>query len=35
MHVAAKALAFTAIDLLARPGLVKAAKAAFVPLRAK
>jgi len=31
MHVAAKALAFTAIDLLARPDLVKQAKAAFTP----
>lgn len=35
MRLAAKALAFTAIDLLARPDLVKAAKAAFTPARAK
>ena len=31
MHVAAKALAFTTIDLLARPELLKQAKAAFTP----
>ena len=31
MHLAAKALAFTAIDLLARPELLKQAKAAFTP----
>lgn len=31
MRLAAKALAFTAIDLLARPDLVKQAKAAFTP----
>ena len=35
MHVAAKALAFTAIDLLGRPELLKQAKAAFTPARAK
>jgi amidohydrolase len=35
MRIAAKALAFTAIDLLTRPDLVKAAKAAFTPARAK
>ena len=35
MHVAAKALAFTAIDLLARPELLKQTKAAFTPARAK
>ena len=35
MHVAAKALAFTAIDLLARPDLVKQTKAAFTPARPK
>ncbi|MDQ6857390.1 MAG: M20 family metallopeptidase [Chloroflexota bacterium] len=35
MRLAAKALAFTAIDLLARPDLIKAAKAAFTPARAK
>jgi amidohydrolase len=35
MHVAAKALAFTAIDLLARPDLLKQAKAAFTPARPK
>ncbi len=34
MRIAAKALAFTAIDLLARPDLIKAAKAAFTPARA-
>ena len=34
MHVAAKALAFTAIDLLGRPALLKEVKAAFTP-RAK
>jgi metal-dependent amidase/aminoacylase/carboxypeptidase family protein len=34
MHVAAKALAFTAIDLLARPELMREVKAAFTP-RAK
>jgi metal-dependent amidase/aminoacylase/carboxypeptidase family protein len=33
MRIAAKALAFTAIDLLARPDLIKAAKAAFTPAR--
>jgi amidohydrolase len=31
MHVAAKALAFTTIDLLGRPELLKQAKAAFTP----
>ena len=31
MHVAAKALAFTAIDLLARPELLTQARAAFTP----
>jgi metal-dependent amidase/aminoacylase/carboxypeptidase family protein len=31
MHVAAKALAFTTIDLLARPDLLKQTKAAFTP----
>jgi len=35
MHVAAKALAFTAIDLLGRPALLTQAKAAFTPARAK
>jgi amidohydrolase len=35
MHVAAKALAFTAIDLLGHPGLLKQAKAAFTPARAR
>ena len=35
MRVAAKALAFTAIDLLGRPELLKDAKAAFVPQRPK
>jgi amidohydrolase len=35
MHVAAKALAFTAIDLLARPDLLKQTKAAFTPARPK
>ena len=35
MHVAAKALAFTAIDLLARPDLLKQTKAAFTPARRK
>jgi metal-dependent amidase/aminoacylase/carboxypeptidase family protein len=35
MRVAAKALAFTAIDLLARPELLKQAKAAFTPPRSK
>jgi metal-dependent amidase/aminoacylase/carboxypeptidase family protein len=35
MHVAAKALAFTTIDLLARPELLKQAKSAFTPARAK
>jgi amidohydrolase len=35
MHVAAKALALTAIDLLGRPELLKQAKAAFSPARAK
>ncbi len=35
MHVAAKALAFTAIDLLARPDLLKQTKAAFTPARSK
>jgi len=35
MHLAAKALAFTAIDLLARPDLLKQAKAAFTPARAR
>jgi len=34
MRIAAKALAFTAIDLLARPDLLKQANAAFTP-RAK
>lgn len=33
MHLAAKALAFTAIDLLGRPALLKEAKAAFTPAR--
>ena len=35
MHVAAKSLAFTAIDLLARPDLLKQTKAAFTPARSK
>ncbi|HEV2249881.1 MAG TPA: M20 family metallopeptidase [Candidatus Limnocylindria bacterium] len=35
MHIAAKALAFTAIDLLGRPELLKQARAAFTPPRAK
>jgi amidohydrolase len=35
MHVAAKALAFTAIDLLASPDLLKQTKAAFAPARPK
>ena len=35
MHLAAKALAFTAIDLLARPDLLKQTKAAFTPARPK
>jgi len=35
MHVAAKALAFTAIDLLARPDLLKQTKATFTPARRK
>jgi amidohydrolase len=35
MHVAAKALAFTAIDLLGRPELMKQSKAAFTPARSK
>ena len=35
MHVAAKALAFTAIDLLGRPDLLKQTKAAFTPARSK
>ena len=35
MHVAAKALAFTAIDLLGRPDLLKQTKAAFTPARPK
>jgi hypothetical protein len=35
MHVAAKALAFTAIDLLGHPALLKQARAAFTPARAK
>ena len=35
MRVAAKALAFTAIDMLARPDLMKRAKAAFTPPRSK
>jgi amidohydrolase len=35
MHVAAKALAFTAIDLLAQPDLLKQTKAAFTPARPK
>jgi amidohydrolase len=35
MHVAAKALAFTAIDLLGDPQLLKQTKAAFTPARAK
>jgi amidohydrolase len=35
MRVAAKALAFTAIDLLAGPDLLKQAKAAFKPARVK
>src|SRR5205823_4063112 len=35
MRVAAKALAFTTIDLLARPELLKQAKSAFTPARAK
>ena len=34
MRVAAKALAFTAIDLLGRPEVLKQAKAAFTPVRA-
>ncbi|MHB8631478.1 MAG: M20 family metallopeptidase [Candidatus Limnocylindria bacterium] len=33
MHIAAKALAFTAIDLLGRPDLLKQTKAAFTPAR--
>jgi amidohydrolase len=33
MRVAAKAMAFTTIDLLSRPELLKRAKAAFVPIR--
>jgi amidohydrolase len=35
MRVAAKALAFTAIDLLGRPELLKQAKVAFTPPRSK
>jgi amidohydrolase len=35
MRVAAKALAFTTIDLLARPDLLKQAKASFTPVRPK
>jgi amidohydrolase len=35
MRIAAKALAFTAIDLLGRPELLKQAKAAFTPARVK
>jgi hypothetical protein len=35
MRLAAKALAFTAIDVLGRPDLLKQAKAAFTPVRAK
>ena len=35
MHVAAKALAFTTIDLLARPDLLKQTKAVFTPARRK
>jgi amidohydrolase len=35
MHLAAKALAFTAIDLLGRPDLLKQTKAAFTPARPK
>jgi len=31
MRIAAKALAFTAIDVLARPDLAKQTKAAFTP----
>jgi hypothetical protein len=35
MRVAAKAMAFTAIDLLARPDLLKQAKSAFTVPRAR
>jgi amidohydrolase len=35
MHLAAKALAFTAIDLLGRPDLLKQTRAAFTPARPK